>query len=69
MNRDGHRFYPLGLNCVHCHRWHPLEEAVAHIEQLHEECLSCQAERLLCKALIEDVDVGVQVWLDGERVR
>ena len=67
---DQHRLFPLGLNDVHCQCWRKLADAIAHIEAQHMECLSCQAERLLCKALLEEAGQAVvRVRADRQRPR
>lgn len=61
-----HQFFPLGLNCTHCRIWHALEPAIAHIEQLHGDCMSCRAEQLLCRALLEDEQIAEQAFREGQ---
>jgi len=61
LNRDRHEYFPLGLRCSHCGDWRPLEGAIAHIERFHDSCLSCSAERLLCRALLEDEQVAAEI--------
>ena len=65
---DQHRLFPLGLNDVHCQCWRKLADAIAHIEAVHMDCLSCQAERLLCIALLEEAGQAV-VRVRAERQR
>lgn len=57
---EQHRLFPLGLNDAHCHCWRKLEDAIKHIDEQHQQCLSCQAERLLCLALLEEAAESVR---------
>ena len=40
----------LRLICSHCRDARSMEAAIAHIDQQHADCWSCQLERLLCEA-------------------
>jgi hypothetical protein len=57
---------PDGAWCSHCalDEPMPLAEAIAHRGDFHQGCLSCSAEMLLFKAILEDVGQLVAVPAD-----
>jgi len=54
----------MGLICSHCRVWHRLENAIVHIDMQHQDCLSCQAEALLCESLLEDAKIALEVFVE-----
>jgi len=62
-----HKFFPLGVKCCHCHRWHDLSDAIEHVSLFHPECESCVNEQQLAEALLEDAGRSLDVVLQRER--
>ncbi len=63
---DGHRLFPLGLECPHCNKWHGLRDAIRHRRQLHADCDMCKAEMDLAMSLHREATAAVST-IAGQR--
>jgi hypothetical protein len=49
-----HKFFPLGLRCAHCDRWHDLPYSITHSQLVHPDCVSCKSEAMLSQAILDE---------------
>ena len=62
-----HSLFPLGMTCTHEDGWLDLPAAIIHREQVHADCLSCQAEIMLARLIMEEAEASINRSLRGRK--
>lgn len=52
---DFHRFFPFGVECVHCRSWVRIGMYVNHVKVHHSDCRMCRNDGMLAEGMLEQI--------------